>query len=608
MEKAAARVRLLKSARPLFQTHSLQTLAGLFQTSAPTLCRLRQDYAHLSDAELTPENLAVPFTSGGRKSKWDAFAGMPDVRRRLQELYLLSCGASSDYMTKGRRTGSAAAALKVFSQDALCPAELSRELRRGAQPKPLLNAIREITDLIEQRHRGGKHASLNGTLTHRRTLVEILQDGRSIAIQPGDWWVFDDMSDNLPHWWTGPEATPLVGRQGLYAYDVTQRWLGVEKLGTVRDSYTAAIILRFLRQLMETLGKPRRGVVFERSVWQARIIAGPRVTAGGGVEDEQVRREPMPDAERALIQDGLEAMGLRVHYTYTPRGKEIEGAFNYLQRLKPMFAGTKPVNIGRHAGEFEHGAKQLRRARAGSHTPEALGFLHIDASRDLDLRVMEFINGERPLEPYPVLAPLSRRDYAVFLPQHHELEIRNGKVTATVQGTPFDFCAPELFASIGSGYRVAIRFDPSEPDLGAALYNRETASGNFRGWQLGELIGWAEYLPPVARFDWREAKDDPAGDIKSRHNGYVRTAFGAVGIKHERVSTVRDGKGNVGRVEHGSARVSRAGSGVPPESSGGNRHPEAQPTLTRAARQPAPPLSRSAMEDPELRELLEETH
>jgi len=150
----------------------------------------------------------------------------------------------------------------------------------------LLNVIREINDLHEQRYRGPKHASLNGTLTMRRTLVEILQDGQTVPIQPGDWWVFDDMSDNLPHWWTGPEHTQMIGRQGLYAYDLTRPWIGVEKIGTVRDSYTAAIILRFLRQWMQVYGKPRRGVVFERSIWEANVIKGCRITANGEPVDE----------------------------------------------------------------------------------------------------------------------------------------------------------------------------------------------------------------------------------------------------------------------------------------------------------------------------------
>jgi hypothetical protein len=580
--KGAERARLLKVARPLFGSHTLEEIAGLVGTSAPTLCRLKRDYAHLSDDELIPENLAAEFTNSGRTSPYQALADDPKVQQRLEELYLLSCGASSDYMTKGRRTGSAAAVLKIFARDPLCPPMLSEELRRGKEPAPLVRVIRRVTDLMEQRSRGEKHAGLHGTVTHRRSLIEIMADGSQVPIELGDWWVFDDMSDNMPHWWAlenGTEETKGtygIGRQGLYAYDPARPsgtengprgwWLGVEKIGTVRDSYTAAIILRFIRRLMQDFGKPRRGIVFERSVWQAQSIAGFRITANGSLVDEEVERDPLANEERALIQKGLESLGLKIHYTHTPRGKEIESAFNYLQRLKPMVAtlsgpaeaGTPypiPVNIGRHAGEYEHAAKQLRRARAmsggaNSFNPAELGFLHIDASADLDEKVMQIINEERQVNGagYPDLPPLEQRDMAVFLPEIRELELRNGKVTAKEAGQPFDFCAPELFASLGSGYRLYVRFDPSEPTLGAAIYNRETSSANFEGWQDGMFIGFAEFLPEVARFDWRSEKDSTAEDIKRRFNKHVRTAYRAVGMKHARAATVRDGRGNVAEV------------------------------------------------------------
>lgn len=545
------------------------------------------------------DRLTPAFEQRGQHAAWSDFAAREDVRRELHALYLLSCGASSDYMTKGRRTGSMASTLKVFALSPLCPPDLAEVLRAGRQPIALVRVVRQMNDLHEQASRGAKHRSLNGQMIMRRTLTEILADGTEGDIQPGDWWVFDDMSDNLPHWWTGPKNEPLLGRQGLYAYDITQRWLGVEKVGTARDSYTAAIILRFVRRLMQALGKPRRGIIFERSVWQARTITGCRLTTTGKIADEEIELPALPLEEQAKLQDGLRALGIKLHYTYTPRGKEIEGAFNHLQRLKPMIAHQRaqttgaPLaqNIGRHAGEYEHPAKQVRRVRNGSHHPEDLGFLHIDASRDLDLAVMEFILG--PDAPaYPALAPLEPRDFAVFLPEPRELIIRDGRITATVDGQPLDFTAPELFAALGSGYRLAIKFDPSEPTLGAALYNAETSSANHRGWRVGEYVGWADFLPPVARFDWREGVDDPQADLRRRFNKHVRTAFGIVGLKHARASTARDGRGSVAEV---------SGSGSTPAAP--------LPPRGEASANPPPPVRRPqaapAQDDPRLKEFLE---
>jgi len=454
-----------------------------------------------------------------------------------------------------------------------------------------VRVIREINDLVEQRHRGEKHMSLNANLSLRRSLVEILESGERVPITEGDWWVFDDMSDNFPHWWTGPENVQLIGRQGLYAYDIKRRWLGVEKIGTVRDSYTAAIILRFLRRLMADFGKPRRGIIFERSVWQSRAITGCRITSGGTLIDEEMERPGMSNPDKALLQEGIESLGLTLHYTYTPRGKEIEGAFNHLQRLKPMFAGRKGINLGRHAGEFEAGAKHLRRVRAASHTPESLGFLHIDASRDLDLELMNWINaqpyqqatGEDIEAPaYPALGELSDRDLAVFLPETRELQITNGKLTARVDGQPYDFVAPELFAALGSGYRLALKFDPAEPTLGGAIYNRDASSANRHGWQVGEFIGWAEFLPEVARFDWSQGGPDEAAALKRRFNKHIRTSYGAVGLQRRGTAaaavsiaaTVRDGRGQVAEVSGGAS--------VP-----ASRAPAAEPKLTTTPRRVA---------------------
>jgi len=559
------RARILKAARPLLKTLNLTRTAKAIGTSPGNLSKLRDRFAHLQDHELTPENLAADFVECGRESDWEEVAQKPEVRQRLKQLYLHTTGASSEYMTVGRRTGSLAMTLEVFGLDALCPENLRSELLAGKQPKPLERIVREITTEVEQRFRGAKHMALHGTFRNSREMVETMEDGTKIEIKPGDWWVFDDMSANVPHWFIGPDGEPLVGRQGLYAFDICRKWLGVEKVGTVRDSYTAAIILRFIRRLMQTFGKPRRGIVFEQSVWKARCIAGFRITSSGDVIEEEFDRPAMDEYEQARLQDGLEALGLRIHYTTTPRGKEIESGFRYQQKVTSVFAfrasverNQQIINIGMHRGELEAGAKAMRRAHAKSHKPGDLGFLSIAESADLEVAVMEYIDNrkvrraesaqaafDRSMAECPP-SKLSEHDYAVFLPHLHELEIRGGKVIPTVDGDPYEFSFPELFASLGAGYRVYVRFDPSEPTLGAAIYNREDSSANHQGWQMGQFMGWADYVPLVSRFDWSNtSQDNPANQIKRRFNKFVRTEFRAVGMPHAKAATARNGQGNV---------------------------------------------------------------
>lgn len=595
-EVGRKRAQILKLARPLLaQTGKdrlpVAEIARIAGTSPGNLCKLAARFENLKDEELTPERLAGKFTNSGRRSTWEEIAAKPEVQERIKQLYLVTTGASSDYMTVDRRTGSMAMALEQFAYDPLCPEHLQRDLISGKQPMPLKRLIRSITPGMEQRNRGNKHMSLHGTFRSSREMVEYLATGERYEITGGDWWVFDDMSSNLPHWFNGPDGEPMVGRQGLYAYDITGKWLGLEKVGTARDSYTAAIILRFVRRLMLTIGKPRRGIVFEQSVWKSRVIRGVRVTTTGAVVEDDYDRPAMSEEDKALIQDGLEALGIKIFYTHTPRGKEIESAFNFLQRLLPVVAhqeiflktGRKVINIGRHRGEFEDGAKALRRAHAGSHHPQALGFLSIDDAADLEERTMERIDlrirkrkRKRQTEPTNViyqrslaakpLEDLNQRDLAVFLPKAHELEIRGGKVVATVDGDPYEFSDGDMFARLGSGYRIYLRFDPSEPTLGAAIYNREKSSANHHGWQDGQFITWADFILPVGRFDWRDQKDGSSSNTqKRRHDKFVRTAFRAIGMPKASAATARDGEGNVREITK-----SRAGE-LPQRSSGPQR-------------------------------------
>ena len=630
------------------QGYSLTDIARKVGRSAGTVCNLLKEFGHLPTFELTAERLATARGEGGRRIDAEILARLPEVRQALQQLYLSTIQGSSEYITKGRRTGSASLALMRFADNPICPPALARALRRGSQPRALLNVIREINSEIEQKYRGQEHSELNGTLIQRRELVEILEDGTKLPIHPGDWWVFDDMSTNFPFWWTDADGRQLVGRQGLYAYDVCQRWIGCELVGTSRDSYTAAIILRFFRRLFKGLGKPRRGVVLERSVWAASSIKGFRVTSSGDVIEQDLVRPSMSKDDKTLIHDGLEAIGLHVHYTHTPRGKEIEGGFAYLQRVFPTFATrlrseatarhASAINLGHHAGEFERGAKAMRQAHSGSRLPEDLQFLHIDQHADLTEKTMQWINRRKsgqwavtsdqsesqsdhsPLitSHYPKLAALSERDFAAFLAERNEVAIRDGKVTVQRHGIVADFTNPTVFAHLGTGFRVYVKWDSSEPSVGAAIYSRETSSANFAGYQVGEYICSAEYHPTVARFDWREeacGPNDVAHQHKKAFNQAVRTAFRAVGMPALKAATARDGKGQVVEVGNsGQGLVTSVQSDHSPLTTSHSARPT-EPVLVPPARRRTVPESISergknllARQARMAREAMAETH
>ena len=510
--------------------------------------------------------------NSGRRSPWEDLVNDPAVVKRLRELYLLTIGSSSAYQAQGSCSGSKSLALERFADSELCPAVLAHQLRMGLKPEPLIRTIRAITADVEAKFRGPRASGLGGTLIHRRDMFEILPDGSRVDIQLGDWWVFDDMSTNHPFWFEGPNGKIFTGRQGLYGFDIMGKWLGFDLVGTCRDAYTAAIILRFLRRLFQALGKPRRGVVFELSVWASRAIKGVRVDTAGNVVDEEIERPGMDVDDRNMIQDGLKSLGILVHYTHTPHGKEIEGSFNYYQRVFATMVTPEIINIGRHRGEFEHASKALRRAHNESHHPQALGFMHMDAHAEVSEKTMAWINqrafykqeGERlggslalpevveGGSAYPALTALTELDLSVFLPVSRQESLRGGKVTVKFDGQVLEFCAPELFASIGPGYELLVKFDPTEPTLGAAIYNATNAD-NWRGWRKGEFMGWANYLPETPRFNWDKDGEavDQANELKRRFNTFVRTAFRSVVSRRVKVASYRDGKGNISEVQQG---------------------------------------------------------
>jgi len=527
-----------------------------------------------------PVEQLAPDQARGAQSLFAELAKMPSVQQELYRLYLLTIGSSSEYMGASRRTGSAALTLERFADSEQCPERLRERLRNGCQPKPLLQVIRRITAEIEQRHRGQRHYELY-SIVGRRSLEIELEDGTREALPVGRTWVFDDMSTNWPFWFEAPAEAgvalgvkPLVerhgcglGRQGLYGWDWgSAAWLGLELVGRVRDAYTADIILRFFRRLMQTYGKPDT-IVLEQSVWKARSIDGFTVL-NHEIAEEKYQRPGMEDGEKALLQDGLRALGIRLMYTWTPRGKPIEGGFQQVQTAFPTFCTPgEGVNIGRYAGEFERGAVAMRRAGDGVRHPKELGFLHIQRHADLSWETMQWLNqrntGARAGKPAELLAralqesPLPRlteRDLACFLPDLRELQIRGGHVWPTVEGNALAFIHPEHFAELGNGYLVSVKFDPAEPLLGAAIYNRDLSSRNHRGYAAGQFICWATLHQDAPVISLRDRGEDEGRQLIARYRRFHRTEYRALNLPRQQtvqVSERRDGAGQVATVERG---------------------------------------------------------
>ena len=603
----------------------LLKLAGLSPTSTP-----KERCHHLLRQPL--EALA-PGISTGRPCEAAKLLDDPAVQARLRELYVATIGASGEAMTNDRRTGSVALTLLRFADFVECPPHLAYELRRGYQPAPLCRWLaQQMTPEIEAKIRGQKAYRNHGSASRRDRTVQT-PDGKRWKM-PAGWMVeFDDMSINQPFFVKRPDGSVILSRQGLYARcPVSGYFMACDLIARPRESYRAEDILRFLRRLCLEFGKPAV-LRMEQGIWKARSIRGASITATGLVIDEVWEVPAADPGEEALFQDGLKATGITLEYVSGSHKKgAIEQSFSYLQRVTATMT-PEFVNIGRHAGEFERSAKALRRARAESHDPADLGFAPMAILADKIAEAMAWINA-RPDPSTGIIRnelyqagreaagtrPVTRRDLAAFLPDQRERQIAGGKVSAPVEGQPFDFRAAELFAQLGDGYGVAFKFDACEPTLGAAIYNREHY-GSIRNstYQVGEFIGWAEWEPPAPQLhvshelaaglepaDMAQYGDDPSigARLRKRQEKWHSTQFRALprpGQPAVKAAAARDGQNRVATAEIGTAALPGR------EESGGAASARSQETGVESAHRSSLRAPRSIEDMPySMRKLLAE--
>jgi hypothetical protein len=142
-----------------------------------------------------------------------------------------------------------------------------------------------------------------------------------------------------------------------------------------------------------------------------------------------------------------------------------------------------------------------------------------------------------------------------------------------------------LFAQLGDGYRLTVRFDPAEPTLGAAIYNRETGDRNPHGFPDGQFIGWAYYHAAAPTLSLRSRADDEEVQLVKRYRLAHRTAYRSLtrdSLKRDslkgtnppgnlsplRIAEARDGTGRVTILE--SASVAADVRRLQPPVSGGS--------------------------------------
>lgn len=356
--------------------------------------------------------------------------------------------------------------------------------RKEDWPESVRRAFR-VTEQEKAEFRGKKHAQQTEMVT-RRGMFEILADGSSREILPGETWELDDYSTNQPYVFRDPSSGDLLlGRQVLACRDLSAaRWLGFDHIGRERDAYRGEDIVRYIERLIRAWGVPRR-LRLERGSWESSAVHGIEV-------------EGM--ASRWGDLRGL----MEIDHVFKSKGKAIiEGGFNSLQR----WLGHTGTDIGRTRGEFEEATKRLRAAQTTGVDPLTLGFIHQAKSSELHEEAASLINsrpmlrehlGER-VSPDDLVArlgwhttPLRECDEWYFRPYKAQRTVRAGTVNVTPgNGWPkmyFKLNGVRDGVHFENGHQVLIAYDPARPDMGAWVCNGDRSAKNRNGWKMGELL------------------------------------------------------------------------------------------------------------------------
>lgn len=473
---------------------------------------------------------------------------------------------------KAAMCGSKALTYKRIVNDRNCPEKLREyllpKLLSGKQLSlPLsLRRVAEVTPDLAAKYRGDTAYDHKGfKLTHGPTVLDPLT-GKFRELMAGDIFISDDMSVNHYFWCELTDADArtrndrdrklaekhgvFIGRQGLYTIDARGKWLGVDLIGRPTDAYTSADILRHVRHVIEDHGMPRIAWILEKGIWLARTINGLTVV--------------IDDTARAATVAGLSSLGFKVVHVNTSEGKAlIEGAFAYLQSTLDFL---EVPTIGRHRGEMERVQRLIGRIHNGSVHPADAGLPYISKMADFVKQAMVLCNGDfkngfiqngvpdeewhRDVTAHP-LRPLGPEHMGVFMPIKFATMINGGHVVKHLEGERYRFTDPDLFAVLGSGYRVLVAFDPGEPAAGAEIYNLETGSRNIKGFAPNAWIGHAELSLDVPLFGM---SDELAESTKRRKA--ARRAFaieyrgtGLYGTRAGKASERRMADGRLARME-----------------------------------------------------------
>ncbi len=364
----------------------------------------------------------------------------------------------------------------------------------------------------------GRKQSQNFSPVIRRSLAWTDEEGQTHGLLYNDLWESDDMSINKPFRFADEHNVLTAGRQGLYTADLaTGRYLLTSLIGRPKDAYRVEDIAMHLRTLVEAYGLPLFWRV-ERGVWENGFIDGISL-------DKLASTHAWAAHLKGKKWGGLSHL-FKVLHTWSSRGKGyIEQSFDLLQTL--LDHNGPGLTIGRHRGEFEEAAKQLRRAQEGQ--LDALQkFWSIEQACDAVAEAAERFNlrpklrracGAETVVPEELARELAqpKRECPAseqwrLLPVKKVGTIMGGMVTVTAPHYPLPFTfainTPE-FGYLRHGHTVLVAFDPMNPTEGCHIFNGDLGKNNAEGMNFGQFLKVATYV----------TQDVPQIDLRVREDG-----------------------------------------------------------------------------------------
>lgn len=275
----------------------------------------------------------------------------------------------------------------------------------------------------------------------------------------------------------------------------------------------------------------------------------------------------------------LRQVGVEVDRAHSPHTKLVESFWNRLWSPLSLISGGQ---IGRYRGEMERENKLLVACKKGHQDPREI-FPMLNVAMDSIEQAIRYLNHE-PIESktYGTWVPSERyaRDLAehprpaldpgmfwAWAPVQKEWIVRGGLVGGKIPSQvgfsfPYKFADPALLEL--EGVRVRVFFDPHDASQRAGI----VLADNHRGRKAGTVITDRAVLISDVPTATEQAATLAAGRtfggfdraIKARNEyaALVRSEYRYLGIRDEQrktMSEIRDGLGNVARMETGSRPV-----------------------------------------------------